>query len=88
MIGGVTGGRLLPQSLMRQIVERTDGIPLFLEEFTKSALASDALIEHDGCYELDTESSHMEIPATLQDSLRERLDKSMSPNRLLRSARH
>ena len=75
MIGGVTGGRNLPQSLVTQIVERTDGIPLFLEEFTKSALESDALVEHNGEFELDADTTHLEIPATLQDSLRERLDK-------------
>ena len=75
MIGGVAGGRNLPQGLVTQIVERTDGIPLFVEEFTKSALESDALVEHEGGYELDANTSHLAIPATLLDSLRERLDK-------------
>lgn len=58
----VAGGRELPETVRRQIVERADGVPLFLEELTKSVLEADA-------------SSQAAIPATLRDSLMARLDR-------------
>jgi predicted ATPase len=43
MIAGVTGGKTLPQHVTDQIIERTDGVPLFIEELTKTVVESGML---------------------------------------------
>ena len=40
MINGVTGGKALPKEIADQIIDRTDGVPLFIEELTKSVVES------------------------------------------------
>src|SRR5262249_2520513 len=52
-----------------------DGVPLFIEELTKSLLESGQLKEADGQYELTGSLRALTIPATLQDSLMARLDR-------------
>jgi predicted ATPase len=75
MIEGVTGGKPLPSEVLQQIVERSDGVALFIEEMTKSILESGYLKEIDGHYELTGTMGSLTIPATLQDSLMARLDR-------------
>ena len=53
---------------MHLIVEKTDGVPLFVEEMTKALLESGHLKEVAGPYELTGAFSTLAIPATLQDS--------------------
>jgi predicted ATPase len=60
---------------MQQIVERTDGVPLFIEELTKAIVESGHLKDVNGHYELTGSFSTFTIPATLQDSLMARLDR-------------
>jgi len=64
--------------MMTQIIDRTDGIPLFVEELTKMVLESGLLVENAGRYRLDSPLPPLAIPATLQDSLMARLDR-MAP---------
>ena len=45
LVDHITGGKELPPGLLDQIVERTDGVPLFVEELTKSVLESEQLHE-------------------------------------------
>jgi predicted ATPase/class 3 adenylate cyclase len=71
----VAGGKQLPAQVLDQIVEKTDGVPLFVEEMTKAILESGALQEVDEHYELTGSLSTLTIPATLQDSLMARLDR-------------
>src|SRR5262249_33594534 len=78
MITQVAGGKALPHVVVQQIVERTDGVPLFVEELTKAILESGHLKEVDGRYELRGTFSTLAIPATLQDSLMARLDRLMT----------
>lgn len=78
----VTLGKTLPASLLNQITSRTDGIPLFVEEMTKTILESGMLREVDGRYELTGRLSELSIPATLQDSLMARLDRLGSAKHL------
>src|SRR5262249_45962690 len=59
----------------RLIVEKTDGVPLFVEELTKAILESGQLTAVDGHYALTGSLSTLTIPATLQDSLMARLDR-------------
>jgi class 3 adenylate cyclase/predicted ATPase len=74
----VTDGKTLPQEVIQQIVAKTDGIPLFVEEMTKAILESGQLTAIDGHYELIGSLSTLAIPATLQDSLMARLDHLMT----------
>jgi class 3 adenylate cyclase/tetratricopeptide (TPR) repeat protein len=74
MILQVTGGRPLPSEVTQQIVARTDGNPLFVEELTKAVLEAGILIEQAREYVLDGPLPPLAIPATLQDSLMARLD--------------
>jgi class 3 adenylate cyclase/tetratricopeptide (TPR) repeat protein len=71
----VAGGKRLPAEVLRQIVEKTDGVPLFVEEMTKAVLESGILHDVNGHYELTGSVSAFAIPATLHDSLMARLDR-------------
>ncbi len=71
----VTGGKTLPKAVLDQILERTDGVPLFIEELTKTVLEAGFLTEENGRYVLDGPLPPLAIPATLQDSLMARLDR-------------
>jgi class 3 adenylate cyclase len=75
MVERVTGGRKLPAEVMTQIVAKTDGVPLFVEELTKDVLESGLLIEDGERYRLDGPLPPLAIPSTLQDSLMARLDR-------------
>jgi len=74
----VAGGRSLPGELMHQILAKTDGIPLFVEEFTRTIVESGILEDRDGVLSLRTPLLGIEVPATLRDSLMARLDR-LSP---------
>lgn len=75
MVDHITKGKLLPSEVMRQIVTKTDGVPLFVEELTKMVLESGLLREREGGYELTQPLLSLAIPTTLQDSLTARLDQ-------------
>jgi predicted ATPase len=75
MVERVTGGRPLPSEVIQHIVTRTDGVPLFVEELTRSVIESGILQETDGRYELCEALSSLSIPTTLHDSLMARLDR-------------
>jgi DNA-binding winged helix-turn-helix (wHTH) protein/tetratricopeptide (TPR) repeat protein len=78
MILQVAKGKKLPSALIEQIVSRTDGIPLFIEEVTKSVLESGVLREESGNYVLPGSLPVLAVPATLQASLVARLDRLSS----------
>src|SRR5215831_5017419 len=71
----LTDGKVLPREVLQQIIARTDGVPLFVEEMTKAILESGHLHAVEGHYELLRAFSTVTIPATLQDSLMARLDR-------------
>jgi predicted ATPase/class 3 adenylate cyclase len=73
-----TGRKNLPADLVAPVVERTDGVPLFIEEFTRVIIESGALRAVDGGVELAKEACLDEIPATLQDLLLARLNRLAS----------
>jgi class 3 adenylate cyclase len=75
IIGQVAGGKALPSEVVGQIVAKTDGVPLFVEELTKTVLESGLLQERQECYELSGPLPPVAIPATLHDSLMARLDR-------------
>jgi predicted ATPase len=75
MIGNVTAGKALPNEVLEQIVAKTDGVPLFVEELTKNVLESGLLEDAGDRYRLSGSLPPLAIPASLQDSLMARLDR-------------
>lgn len=71
----LTDGNALPDEIIEIIVKRTDGVPLFVEELTKTILESGALKSEGDRMVLDGPLSEVSIPATLHDSLMARLDR-------------
>ena len=75
MTGRVAHGKALPAEVVEQVVAKTDGVPLFVEELTKMVLESGLLQEHEERYELTGPLPPLAIPTTLHDSLMARLDR-------------
>jgi class 3 adenylate cyclase/tetratricopeptide (TPR) repeat protein len=82
MIARVAGGKALPKEIADEIADRTDGVPLFIEELTKAAVES-ALLEDRGDRHVATGPiAPLAIPTSLQASLQARLDR-LAPMRNL-----
>jgi TOMM system kinase/cyclase fusion protein len=75
MVRIAAGGKALPAPVVEQLVARTDGVPLFVEELTRMALESGALTARGDHYELTGALSSVAIPTTLRGSLMARLDR-------------
>ena len=75
MTDRVAHGKGLPPEVVAQIVAKTDGVPLFVEELTKMVLESGLLQERDDRYALRGPLPPLAIPTTLHDSLMARLDR-------------
>jgi class 3 adenylate cyclase/predicted ATPase len=78
LVNRMTDEKALPQEVLQQIIAKTDGVPLFVEEMTKAILESGHLKEIDGHYERIGSFVTFTIPATLHDSLMARLDRLMT----------
>jgi class 3 adenylate cyclase/predicted ATPase len=78
LVAQIAGGKVLPAEVADQIAERTDGVPLFVEELTRSVLESGLLREEAERYVLDRALPPFAIPTTLHDSLMSRLDRLAS----------
>jgi class 3 adenylate cyclase/predicted ATPase len=74
MIDGVVGNKLIPASIRQDIIERTDGIPLFVEEMTKAVLEaeSEGRARRTAAH---VPASALAVPASLHASLMARLDR-------------
>jgi TOMM system kinase/cyclase fusion protein len=75
MISAVAHRKTLPPEVVAQVVAKTDGVPLFVEELTKMVLESGFLQEQDDGYTLTGPLPPLAIPTTLHDSLMARLDR-------------
>ena len=75
LVARVTGEKPLPAAIVEQIVAHTDGVPLFVEELTKTVLESGLLTDAGDRYELAGPLPPLAIPTTLHDSLMARLDR-------------
>lgn len=75
LVGKVTQGKALPPEVLEHIVAHADGVPLFIEELTKSVLESRLLHEEDDRYTLLEPLPALAIPTTLSASLIERLGR-------------
>jgi class 3 adenylate cyclase/predicted ATPase len=71
----LAGGSTVPAEVMNQIIVKTDGNPLFVEELTKAVLEGDVLVKEADGYRLNGPLPPLAIPTTLQDSLMARLDR-------------
>jgi class 3 adenylate cyclase/predicted ATPase len=71
----LTAGKPLPDEILEEIVAKTDGVPLFVEELTKTVLESSLLSDAGDRYELSGPLPPLAIPTTLHDSLMARLDR-------------
>jgi tetratricopeptide (TPR) repeat protein len=80
MITLLIGGKTLPREIADQIVERTDGVPLFIEELTKTIIESGLVAETRGGWGATGHVAPLAIPTTLQASLLARLDR-LAPTR-------
>jgi tetratricopeptide (TPR) repeat protein len=80
MIAGVTGGKVLPKEIAEQIIDRTDGVPLFIEELTKSVVESGLVTKAGDHYSVAGPTAPLAIPTTLHASLLARLDH-LAPTR-------
>jgi predicted ATPase len=75
MIVRVTRGKALPKEVADQIIDRTDGVPLFVEELTKAVVESGVLTDAGDRYTLAGPLPPLAIPTSLQASLLARLDR-------------
>jgi class 3 adenylate cyclase/predicted ATPase/DNA-binding winged helix-turn-helix (wHTH) protein len=81
LVEQIAGGKVLPDEVIAEISDHADGVPLFIEELTKSVLESGLLREEGNRYVLDRALPPFAIPTSLHASLLARLDR-------LASARH
>ncbi len=82
IIERVTDGKQLPAELVNQILAKTDGIPLFIEELSKAILELGILRDMKDRYELLSPLPTLSIPDTLHNSLLARLDRNPSTKEL------
>ena len=75
LVTHVVGDKAFPPAVLQEVVRKTDGVPLFVEELTKTVLASGLLEEQEERYALHGPLPPLAIPATLHDALLARLDR-------------
>ncbi|GAB4559132.1 MAG: TOMM system kinase/cyclase fusion protein [Haliangiales bacterium] len=83
MVQRCAGGKSLPEAVIDEVLRRSDGVPLFVEELIRTILASGVMDEHETEYTLDGKLSDLAIPATLRELLTARLDRLGAPARSL-----
>src|SRR5262249_26041054 len=74
MIDRVVGNKFLPTNIRQDIIERTDGVPLFVEEMTKAVLETETEAEAQQIA-ASVPSAALVVPASLHASLMSRLDR-------------
>ena len=86
LVSRLLRGKSLPAEVVRHIVDKTDGVPLFIEELLKTILESGMVNEESGAYRLTGPLLETAIPTTLQDSLMARLDRMASAREIAQIA--
>jgi predicted ATPase/class 3 adenylate cyclase len=86
MVGKITSGMPLPRDVLNCIIDRTDGNPLYIEEFTRTVMESGLLTDATTRFQVGRSISALSVPATLQDSLMARLDRLGEAKRTLQEA--
>jgi predicted ATPase len=75
MISHLTGGKAMPRDVTDQIINRTDGVPLFIEELTKTVVESGIVTDVGGRYAVTGPVPSLAIPTSLHASVLARLDR-------------
>ena len=75
IVDKLTDGKSIPEEVLQIVIDRTDGVPLFVEELTKTIMESGVLKADGHQYTLDGPLNALAIPNTLHDSLMARLDR-------------
>ena len=75
LVGEIAGGKSLPDEVMRQILAKGDGVPLFVEELTRATLDSGILVEEADAWRANGKLPPLAVPSSLQDSVMARLDR-------------
>jgi predicted ATPase len=83
LIAQVMHGKFLPPEVVQQVVAKTDGVPLFVEELLKMILESGLVREQGNRYVLTGPLPPLAIPSTLHDSLMARLDRLSTARELV-----
>jgi class 3 adenylate cyclase/tetratricopeptide (TPR) repeat protein len=78
MIDKMLDGKSLAKDVVEQITKKTDGVPLFVEELTKTIVEGGQIIETDDSYVLRGSVAELALPTTIRDSLMARLDAAAS----------
>jgi class 3 adenylate cyclase len=78
LVRQLLGGKRMSPEVLAQVAEKTDGVPLFIEEVTKVLLETGALVEKNGVLEPRGSLGALTVPTTLHDSLMARLDRMSS----------
>lgn len=86
MVEHLVRQKQLPVEIAEQILAKTDGIPLFVEELTRTILESGSLVEKKDRFELVGALANVSVPTTLKDSLMARLDRLGSSKRVAQVA--
>lgn len=86
MVDELTKGIELPKEVFDQLIDKTDGVPLFIEEMTKTLLESKTLVERGGRYVPKGAMPELTVPSTLRDSLMARIDRLGSAKRVAQLA--
>src|SRR5262249_9658723 len=75
LVDQVTAGKALPDEVLEQILARTDGVALFIEELSRTVIESGMLIDRGDRYTIAGPLPSLAIPTTLPESLTARLDR-------------
>lgn len=75
LIAAMAGGKMLPQEVQQAIMDKTDGVPLYIEALTENLLETGLLVEGTDSYAFGSPTRDMKIPDSLQALLMERVDK-------------
>ncbi len=75
VVAELVDGCELPEDILRQIVRKTDGVPLFVEEFTQMLIDSGTLVEDGDAFVIGQPLAPTEIPNSLRELLSARLDR-------------
>jgi predicted ATPase len=86
VIHQITGGKQLPDEALERVLAKTDGVPLFIEEFTRSLLESGQLVETGSGFEMEAQLTAMAVPTSIQDSMAARLDRQPNSKSVVQQA--
>lgn len=86
LISQIAGDKTMPRAVLEAVAKRTDGVPLFIEEMTKSVLESGTLIETEHAFFLAGNLDDLDIPLSLNELLNARVDRAHAVKEIAQTA--